>query len=563
MAVAGVTHTVVINGKGYQLADSGWECWLEGAGSKEGRLIQQTFEGALAADYQKGRFFESVGLLGYRGGRAGLAPALSPRSGPGVSASLSACASFNGGLYLGFGNGVYAVNRVLSGPDAGKFAGLSSVKVDFPAEVAALSAFNGYLYVGLRGANAWRWDGTTWSTLPVPSTAWTVWRGFLVGGDGRQLRYSVDGSSWRALSVGQEVLSLQPFDGALVVATSSGLWALRGRTSGSGKALDLQADLLEDTGAMGAYSPGLGSFSRLAEYRGRLFFWAGRRLYATDGNQFEELELEGGFRDLAVAGNLLFAVVDDSLWAWDGQGFWELARGYTLGRIFSGEGLVRDGGLVAGNRSSSGLWLLWLPEGSLYTPDPAPSGYLVSSVIDGGLPAHLKHWQQLVLQFGTVGSYPLAQGNSVTLSVSLNYGGSWTQVASLADLPSDGYLRADLRGMQSRSLVWKAVLSGASYSQPMLRSAVVEYVWFQSGRRHWKLKVLARDGLAGLDGAAVETASQVLAQLLALPSAGPVSYQDVTGESFTVVATQVRPRMTVVQGRMPQGVVELELEEVA
>jgi hypothetical protein len=562
MAVAGSTHTVVIGGKGYQLAESGWECWLEGAAVKEGRVALQGFLGALAVDHRAGRFFESVGLLGYRGGRAGLAPALSLRSGPGVSAPLAACGSHSGSLYLGFGTGVYRVNVVASGPDAGKFAGLSAVKTDFPADVAALASFGGYLYAGLRGANAWRWDGSAWSALSVPSTAWAVWMGFLVGADGRQLRYSADGASWRVLALGQEVLALLPFGGALLAATPSGLLALRGRTTGGGRSLDVQAVPLVATADMGAYPAGPGSFSRLAEFRGRVFFWAGRRLYATDGNRLEALELEGQFGDLATAGSFLFAVVDDSLWAWNDEGFWELARGYTLGRIFSGGGLVRDGGLVVGDRSSSALRLLWLPEGSLYAPDPVPSGYLVSSVIDGGLPGRVKHWQELSVQFGTLGSYPLAQGNGVALSVSLDLGNTWTQVASLADLPSDGYLRASLRGMRSRTLVWKASLSGASYSQPMLRSAAVEYLCTEEGRRRWRLKVLAKDGLAGLDGRPLPTATEILADLMALPQAGAVSYQDVSGQSFTVVARQVHPRMSVVSGGMPQGVVEVELEEV-
>ncbi len=563
MAVAGVTHSVVIDGRGYQLADGGWECWSEGTALKEGSYLQRRFRGALSIDHGGDGFLEGVGLLGYRGGRAGLAPALSPRSGPGVGAPLTACAKFAGSLYLAFGNSLYRVSVTTSGADAGRFAGLSAVKTDFPAEVVALAAFGGYLYVALRGAAAWRWDGISWSSLSISPAAWTPWMGFLVGAEGRQLRYSADGSSWRTLAINQDVVSLLPYGRALVVGTTDGLLEIRGRTAGGGRALDAQVVPMLASAAMNAYSTGQQSFSRLVEFQGNLVFWAGRRLYTTDGVQLRVQELEGQFSDLAVAGNLLFAIVDDSLWAWDGHGFWEVSRGYSLGRIFSSQGVLRDGGLVVGDRSTSSIWLVWLPEGSVYAPEPTSTGYIVSSLVDGDHPTEVKEWQWLTAQFGTAGNYPLAGGNSVSLSVSLDLGGSWVQVAGATDISRDSYLKADLRGIRSRTLLWKVALSGSSYSQPMLRSVRVDYCWANRGRRHWRLRIPVRDGLAGIDGAALPPALEMLDQLIALPGSGPIDFQDVTGQTHKVIVTQARPRMQLVQGQLLQGTVEVDMEEVA
>jgi hypothetical protein len=343
-----MNHDIILDGRGYMLAPGTYRRGLDAAGGVGGppvRQVQREWAGGAgrAIQVERDRFWQSRGLLPAGRGDgpgpglrettlavAGLAP---PKRRHGVIAG--------GRPYLATGGALWRPERVVAGAHPNNLAGLSQLGATLPQEITGLATDGANrLFLSRAGAGyaVWPLGGGVFdlaATVQLVGCAWyagSLWGGILDPAGWRLARVvgpgTIEGTGWPLDRAPRAFATVR--DG-LYIGTGGGLWQARGAVIGGAFSGEI-APLASGGG-------GPDDFCALAEFGGDLYTWAGGEVVryhvtASGGATLLPAGRRGrACRGLATAGGWLFAALVDgpdsadvALWAYDGAGWWCVAR---------------------------------------------------------------------------------------------------------------------------------------------------------------------------------------------------------------------------------------------
>lgn len=376
---------------------------------------------------------------------------------------------------------------------------------------------------------------------------------------------------------------------ALYVATAGALWKVKGMVDPAGVFQGEIAPLIVAGGA--GFSD---SFAHLADFGGDLYTWyAGEvRRYRATGAGAASLEPTGlvaaGCRGLAVAGEFLVAAVQDTpqyaggqLWAYDGRGWWCLARNtggaspdywaplptanYTL-----------DADLLAFNFGQNTLHGFQL-RSYLAQPGLAPAGELVTSLWHGGEPDAAKVWLRVGAEFVTPGAaagpgLPSFTACTVELAYTLDGTTFATAGSATIDTAAARTVAFDLpAGTTGKALALAYRLGGVAEGAPSLVALWAEYRALEAParRRAWTFDILAADETVARDGAPdARDGRQIAADLWAAWAGGAalafrdIDYElDPTPRTVRIAALDEQVKAPADAGRWGEARVRVQLIE--
>lgn len=525
---------ITLGGKGYMLAPGSYRRGQDGAilpATTPARLVQREWAGGglRGVQQERDRFWSSVGLLPARAGQGvGAGPQEAALTAAGLdpfARRYSALAAAGGGAtrpYLAAGGALWQVERAGTGPGPDNLGSFTQLGPTQAQACNGLASDGVRLYFGRAGAPflIWPLGGGAFDTSPTLTFnglihhAGSLWGLGSPAEPNRLFRCTgnstVEGSGW-ALDSAPRAATLAR-DG-LYVATANAIWRARGGVSGG---------LFEGEVAPVVFANGAGfgdDFTALADYGGELFTWyAGQvmrhRVTASGGAGLLPTGLvAGGCRGLIAAGGCLIACVTDTpqfpgaqLWAYDGQGWWCLARAtdsqHDYWAPLPTAAYFADADLLAfgfGTTNVYGLKLRPRPA----QPAFAPAGELTTSLWHGRDPDREKVWLRIGAELVTPGGAGPFVPCTVTLGYTLD-GTTWA-VAGAATL-TGGAARTLSWGLPSGATSkWLGLrygLGGVDDGAPTLAALWAEYRPLEAltRRRHWTFDVLAADATPARDG---------------------------------------------------------------
>ena len=319
-----------------------------------------------------------------------------------------------------------------------------------------------------------------------------------------------------------EIMGVSLFEGRVVTATKTSLYYLAGQVNPATNLWSTDPQPLFS----GGFTVAENDFAFLLAYGGRLYTWLGNQVmeYRPSGDRqgWRAAGIEGRkCLGACVAGGLLIVAIlsrsaNSELWAWDGQGWWQL-----LSTPESGAGAQRcwpanlggagDRDLVVfrGGSTSYDLYRLTWRSNALHTY--ATSGNYTSSLLDAGERDKPKAWRKV----GAVFAAPDPRGNAVSadalvqlnLQYSLDGGATFVTAGQVNQAsPTQRVIELDSpvpsNGATSRFIQLRVNWASVSDWAPVLVGLWAEYELFETParRRRWEMQVRARDAATRRDG---------------------------------------------------------------
>ncbi len=517
-----MNYDITLDGHGYMLAPGTYRRGLDAAGGVGGppvRQVQREWAGGAgrAVQGERDRFWQSRALLPV--GR-GDGPGPGPRETTFTVAGLAPLkrrhgVSAGGRPYLATGGGLWRPERGGAGTHPNNLAGVGQLGATLLQEFTGLATDGAdRLFLSRAGAGyaVWPIGGGAFdlaATVQLVGCAWyagSLWGGVLDPAGWRLARVvgpgTIEGTGWPLDSAPRAFATVR--DG-LYLGTGGGLWRVRGAVVGGVFSGEI-APLASGGG-------GADDFCALAEFGGDLYTWAGGevvRYHVTAGGGATLLPAgRRGWacRGLAVAGGWLFAALVDgpdsadvALWAYDGAGWWCVARNLDGEHDYSwptptasyfdnadllawGLGLARCHAFQLRPRAGQ--------------PGLAPDGELTTALWHGRDPDAAKGWTRIGAELAWPGGAAFAPCTA-TLAYATD-GATFTPLASAALLDATSRsLVADLPpGTIGKWLALRYTIGGVADGAPTLAALWAEYrpVETPRRRRHWAFTVLAADKL--------------------------------------------------------------------
>ena len=599
---------VTLGGQGHMVAPGSYRRQQSGAqpeGAGPQRLAQRDCGGGglRGPQLERDRFWTSVGLrpvgLGQGVGPGPKERAPLPVAGLDQNAPRHAVLA-GGRPYFAAGQALWQVDRTL-GVNPENLGGCTQLGGSLGATASGLAVRDDReLFVARGGGDLWRWTiggaGFTAYALPFKGVAVyanSVWGLGSATEPTRLLRVTdlaaaaVDPAGWYLDSALRGAALARD---ALYVATAGALWRVRGTQNSAGAfTFDVQPVLFAGGAGFGD------AFGALVEFGGDLFTWYGGQVmrYHATGTGAADLAptgLTAGYcRGLAVAGGYLVAAVVDTpqygggqLWAYDGHGWWCLARNTGGGSPdywapMPTASYVQDADLIAFSKGQNTLHGFQLRSYSAQ-PGLAPGGELITSLWHGRDPDQEKVWLRVGAEFVTPGrasSPGLPSFSPCTVALAYTLDGSNFSAAGSATIDTAGArtIAFDLPpGTTGKLLALKYSLSGVTEGAPTLTALWAEYRPAEplACRRAWAFEVLAGDGMVARDGSRdARSGRQIAAALWAAWQAGAaLAFRDLdydldpTPRTVRIANLDERIAAPADAGRWGESRLRVELVEV-
>lgn len=522
-------HDITLGATGYMVVPKTYRRGHDASGllgSAPVRQVQREFAGGLrAAMAERDRFASSLALFPSRTGpgvEAG--PAERTQAGTADPTARRYSVIVAGIPYIGAGGVLWRMDRAGVGINPNNMGAPTTMGAVLPGNCDGL-ATNGdtLIYMSHAGANpytVWTVGGVAWDVTPtlqfhgLAHYAGSLWGGYLNAGQWRIARATsgaaIDGAGYPI--IGQPTAMISGRDG-IYTATLHGLWLTRAKASGTaGNTLDVDHQQLVKSEGSGRPD----DWSYLCDHSGQLYAWfnGGVHRYHAGGSapaQLVPLGLWGqSCAGLCSAGGYLIAAVyperkvvphaATNLFAWDGQGWWQLTdETLTANGASATGGYLEDATLVT---SDGGNWRGYQLRPLVVQPGLAAAGELVTSLWAGRDPDAAKVWTMIGAEFGSL-VYDTFGSCTVYLDYSLD-GNTYTNAASQAITSSAPVtISAELPStVQGKALSLRYRLSGVTTGTPVLRALWAEYRPLEAPkrRRHWEMELYAGDATITRDG---------------------------------------------------------------
>lgn len=529
---------VTLDGQGYMLAPGSYRRQQAGVALAGGtrRVVQHRWRGALRGLAEAtDRYWASVGLRPLQDGEA-LGPGPRERAALVVTGLDPFAKRFgvlaNGQPYFVAGQALWRVESV-AGSAPRLLGGCTQLGGALGVAASGLAVRDdAALFIARGGGDLWRWDigGAAFTMYPLRFNNVAVYAGSVWGlgsatEPNRLLRVTdlataaVDAAGWYLDSAIRTAALARD---ALYVGTAGALWRVKGAVSGGA---------FQGTIEPLVYGAGAGygdAFSELIDFAGELYTWYGGQVmkYAVPGasgggaaNLVPTGLVAASCRGLAVAGNVLIAAVHDTpqysggqVWAYDGVGWWCLARNTGAGSpdywapLATGN-FTQDADLLASSLGQNTLHGFQLRSYATL-PGLAAAGEVVTSLWHGGDPDQEKVWLRVGAELVTPGQasspgLPSFSACTVTLGYTLD-GTNFTTVGSVTvDSAAARTVAFDLpTATTGKLLALKYGVSGVSDGGPSLAALWAEYRSTEPPvrKRVWSFEVLASDDVVTREG---------------------------------------------------------------
>ena len=519
---------LVLDGKGYMVAPGSYRRGMDAAGGLGGppvRQVQREWAGGSgrAVQAERDRFWSSLGLLPVgEGGRVGPGPRETALTVGGFGALARRYGTLNGGRpYVALGGKLWRPEQAGAGLYPANLAGYTQLGATLPQAITGLTTDGlDALYLSRAGAGyvVWTVGGGAFDTTPtVQLTGCAYYAGSLWGGYRDPVGWrvarvtgpgTIEGNNWPLDSAPRAFATVR--DG-LYIGTGGGLWRVRGAVTGG----TFGGEVVPLANGGGAAD----DFCTLAEYGGELYTWAGGEVLryhvtASGGATLQPVGMRGwACRGLASANGLLFAAIVDGptsagagLWAFDGTGWWCLARNTDGTHDYCWPqptaGYFDNAELLVSGYGTSNVFG-WQLRPQATQPGLGASGELTTSLWHGRDPDKEKSWSRVGAEFAWPGGATFV-GCTVALDYSTDGGASFATLGSVAVTSAAARTLAFAlpSGTVSKWLALRYRLSGVTTGAPTLAALWAEYrqVEVPRRRRHWTFDVLAADDTVGRDG---------------------------------------------------------------
>lgn len=388
-----------------------------------------------------------------------------------------------------------------------------------------------------------------------------------------------------------DIMGLALFGGKVVIATRTSLYFLGGQAGTNG---------LWTTNPEPVFSGGFTSaendFAFLLSYGGRLYTWLHNQVMeyrpAGDREGWRAVGIEGRkCLGACVAGGLLVVALlsrteDSELWAWDGQGWWQLlstpegaAGAQRCWPVHLGGAGDRDLVVFRGSSTTYELYRLTWRSKALHTY--STGGNYTSSLLDVGERDKPKAWRKV----GAVFAAPDPRGNAastdasvlLSLQFSLDGGASFITAGQVNQAsPTQRVIEIDSavvsNAATSRFIQLRVNWTSVSDWAPVLVGLWAEYELFETParRRRWEMQVRGRDAATRRDGTTEPRSGRQLAtDLWAAWDVGTtLQFEDIdheaTGTTYAVRIVGLRETVAKPSdaGRWGESTLSLVLVEV-
>ena len=548
---------ITLGGQGYMVAPNTYRRGLDHPGTDgrpAARVVQREWRGGAgrAIADERDTFWSSFGLLPHRAG-SGVGPG--PREVQTTVTGIDTTATRHGVIatgrpYFAAGGQLWRPARAGVGLEPANLAGATALGAPWAAPIVGLATDGiSSLYVQRQSAPYVRWDiaSATYDTSPALGFGLIAFYQGALWGTGADpiglYRATSTTAAVREAQLDSPPVKIVPGKQGLYVGTQGALFQLDGT-------VDAASNTFKGERRQLAFANGAGfgaDFAHLAEYQGHMYTWYGGEVHrvhlSSGGPSLVPTGLRGtSCRGLTAAGGYLIACVTDTpqgrgaqLWAWDGFGWWGIARSTDAARDWFGvmpsAGFFSNADLLTWGFGSDKLYGFQLSPRATQ-PGLAPAGDLVTALWDGRQPDENKSWLRVGAELGRHEGAAAVPAYSVALDWSTD-GATWTEAGAVA--LTDTRLRrvafALPAGTAGRLIRLRYRLAGVVDDGPTLVALWAEYRTVEAPvrKRHWEFGLALDDDLVDRRGGrATSPAAQQIADLWAAYDAGGnLTFRDV------------------------------------